>query len=234
MAYEQMLQDLLHWCVKYTDILTAKDNSWKRKSFAKFVSLKGQNLILKECCKKVGIEVDFKCHDQPQPVWTNGEILEDILKWCCRHTNLLSAKTEQDEGLIHFASIKGYSTIVDNLIKNGMVVDSKGKLNQTAVYLALKYENLEVAKILIQNGANIHSYFHNRMETPLHRAARLDKVEVAKFLIHHGANVNSLITKTPLYIACEEGHVEMVKLLLQILRIFIFDLLNIFKHLQAD
>ena len=53
MAYEQMLKDLLHWCVRYTDILTAKDSSWKRKSFAKFVSQRGQNLILETCCKNV-------------------------------------------------------------------------------------------------------------------------------------------------------------------------------------
>ena len=208
-----MLQDLLQWCVRYTDILTAKDNSWKKKSFAKFVSQKGQNLLLEECCKSVGIEVDFKSNDQPQPVWTYGEMLDDILKWCGKHTNLLSAKTEQGEGLIHYASMKGYSTIVDNLIKNGVVIELKGIQNQSPLNLALQHENLEVAKILIQNGANINSL--HMMETSLHRAAKLGKVEVAKFLIKHGSNVNSLITKTPLYLACDEGHVEMAKLLLK-------------------
>ena len=207
-----MLQDLLQWCVRYTDILIAKDDSWKKKRFAKFVSQKGQNLLLEECCKNAGIEVDFKSNDQPQPVWTNGEMLEDILKWCCRHTNLMSAKTEQGEGLIHFASKNGYSTIVENLIKNGVVVDSKGKLNQTPLNLALQYENLEMAKILIQNGANVNSF--HMMETPLHWAAKFGKVEVAKFLLHHGASVNSLITKTPLFLACEEGQIDMTKLLL--------------------
>jgi len=159
--------------------LTAKDSSWKRKSFAKFVSKRGQNLILEKCCKNVGIEVDFKPNDQP--VWTNGEMLEDILKWCCKHTNLMSAKTEQDEGLIHFASMKGYSTIVDNLIKNGVVVELKGRQNQTPLNLALQYEKFEVAEILIQNGANVNSL--HMMQTPLHRTAELDKIEVAKFLI---------------------------------------------------
>ena len=211
--YEQILQDILLWCVRYTDILTAEDNSWKRKNFAKFVSQKGQNLILEECCKKVGIEVDFKSHSKP--VWTNGEMVEDILKWCCKYTNLISAKTESGEGLIHFASMKGYPIIVASLIKNGVVVESKGKQNQTPLNLALEYENLEVAKILIQNGANVNSY--HLMETPLHRAARLGKVEVAKFLLKKGAvqSLNSLITKTPLYMACEEGHLEVAKLLIQ-------------------
>jgi ankyrin repeat protein len=60
----------------------------------------------------------------------------------------------------------------------------------TLLHLASANGHLDVAKLLIQHGANVDSR-NNRQETPLDRVSWHGHLEIARLLIEHGAAVTS-------------------------------------------
>ena len=60
----------------------------------------------------------------------------------------------------------------------------------TPLHLAAYGDNMELAKLLIDSGADLEAKNENG-ETPLHLAAWGDNIEIAKFLIDSGADVNA-------------------------------------------
>ena len=66
----------------------------------------------------------------------------------------------------------------------------------------------DIAKVLIQNGAEVNAVNEDK-RTPLHWAALNGHVDVAKVLIQNGADMNAFtgFKWTPLQFAAESGHV---------------------------
>ena len=82
------------------------------------------------------------------------EMLNNILEWCFKNTNILQAKEFDGKGLIHFASKKGYTSLVATLLAKEVDVDLKDHLGETSLHLASEKGNLEMAKFLLENGAD--------------------------------------------------------------------------------
>ena len=82
--------------------------------------------------------------------------------------------------------------------------------------VAAHYNSLDVAQILIENGAATEVPANN-MFTSLHIAAKKNHLELAKILLDRGANVDasSVNGTTPLHLACESRHAGMAELLLE-------------------
>lgn len=75
--------------------------------------------------------------------------------------------------------------------------------------------NIEILKLLIDNGANVNLKDTKGLR-PLHYAAWQGRSEPVFILLRRGANVNeqSLTGDTPLHFACQYGHNDIVQLLL--------------------
>ena len=118
------------------------------------------------------------------------------------------------------------STALDYETKNGYTVTVTATDTASAsdtitvtdvpdVPLAASLNNLEMVKLLLGAGAEVH-IFDNRRYTPLHNAVYNPDLEVAGFLLDNGAQLHVAGSQgeTPLASAMFPGRGEMVELLL--------------------
>ena len=83
--------------------------------------------------------------------------------------------------------------------------------------LHLNFGNLEMAKLLIDSGADLNLNSKNKLNaTPLQGAAAFNRIELAKLYLSRGANVNcrSEGGGTPLHEAAANGFVDFARLLI--------------------
>jgi len=87
----------------------------------------------------------------------------------------------------------------------------------TALHLAAYFGKAEVARILLQAGADVNAEADNEMRVhPLHSAAAGRHLEVCRLLLAAGADVNARQAGgfTPLHAAAQNGDPELVELFL--------------------
>lgn len=89
----------------------------------------------------------------------------------------------------------------------------------TPLSMACLMNNIEIAKLLIDSGANVNHISQDGRVYPLDAAIRAGNEEVIKFIISRGADVNLFSTKqkflTPLLSAIFSERNDMLKLLLE-------------------
>ncbi len=87
---------------------------------------------------------------------------------------------------------------------------------QVPLYFAAYLNSVEIAKLLIEHGANV-SVRDNKGRRPIHSAAVQNSLEMAKLLIEHGANVSARNNDgiSPMHSAAVQNSVEMAKLLIE-------------------
>lgn len=85
----------------------------------------------------------------------------------------------------------------------------------TVLHLASSMNRLDIAKYLVENGADINARTDNGF-TPLHWAARHDSAEIASLLLKNGADINAKANNgiTPLHWAANRNATNMIKFLL--------------------
>jgi len=110
----------------------------------------------------------------------------------------------------------GNPETVDALIEAGADVNlpSREAMRVTPLASASAAQQLEIARTLIEHGANVNARAANDF-TPLHEAAASGKIDFAQLFIEHGADVNAKASdgKTPLDYAREHNRAEMVEFL---------------------
>ncbi|KAK8080213.1 hypothetical protein PG997_008031 [Apiospora hydei] len=116
---------------------------------------------------------------------------------------------------LHLAAYFGLVRAVD-MIGDNHSVGVKDSAGQTSLHVASSRGRLEVAKLLIEKGADIKAA-ENDGRTPLHWASWGGHLEVAKLLIEKGADVKAAENdgRTPLHWASNGGRLEVAKLLIE-------------------
>lgn len=114
------------------------------------------------------------------------------------------------------AAFFGHADIVDALLASGAEVNaaSRETMKLTPLASALAVQRNDIARTLIEHGANVNAKGENDV-TPLHTAAARGNIESATLLLNHGADVGATTTdgKTPLSYAEERNHPEMAEFL---------------------
>ncbi|KAL0639886.1 hypothetical protein Q9L58_000977 [Maublancomyces gigas] len=66
-------------------------------------------------------------------------------------------QTEKEETVLHIAASRGYKSIIVRLLENGIDIDARDGLGQTALHLAVIYRHYEIAKALMYEGADFET-----------------------------------------------------------------------------
>jgi len=138
-----------------------------------------------------------------------GKLKEFISK----KINLL-IKDTRDKTPLHLAVENGHAPAVQLLIENGADVNAKIGVNVTPLYLT---SSIDVAKILLDNGARPDEQCGLDGETALHAAVRKGNKQLAEVLISGGADINAgdFGSKTPLHTSAISFQLSMARFLLE-------------------
>ncbi len=140
----------------------------------------------------------------------NGDAIKikEILEKAPELVNHLKKDSaRRDRTLLHEAATREVAEI---LVSYGADINTKDRFNWIPLHTA---KNGEVAEYLISKGANVHTEAA-RQFTPLHT---VDNAGAAEALIRHRADVNRQANQqiTPLYWQIQNGHAEVVRVLLE-------------------
>lgn len=82
---------------------------------------------------------------------------------------------------------QGDLSTIKSLVKQGMDIDHGGEKGPSILEWAIFYNQLEIVKWLIENGANIHV----NNDEPLMKSMSTENLELVEYLIKMGANIHA-------------------------------------------
>ena len=138
----------------------------------------------------------------------------------------ISAKTTMDgipdrPTCLHIAAYYNYQTLADVLLAHGAPVDEPMDDGASPLYVACMQGHAEVAGRLLDAGADVTTTTQKKnLWTCLHYAASNNHPALVDVLLAHGAPVDEPTAPgtgggaSPLFIACEKGHTEVARKLL--------------------
>ena len=124
---------------------------------------------------------------------------------------------EEQEALLHHACREGDAIVACTLLKNGCSVSILSREEQEKLlHLACHEGDVFVARTLLENGYSVSIQSAKEQEELVHRVCRKGDVFVIEALIVSGCNINcsDFSEYTPLMVATEQGHEEVVKKLI--------------------
>jgi ankyrin repeat protein len=132
--------------------------------------------------------------------------------------------SKQKNGLMHFAVESGSCRLVAELVRRKVSVEGRNKVNYRPLHWAVANENLEMVRLLVENGkAKINikgnrNFIIRETYTPLYLALDNEFYDIARYFIERGAELNALAdqaNRTAAVSASASGNLEILKLLLE-------------------
>jgi ankyrin repeat protein len=110
------------------------------------------------------------------------------------------------------AAYKGDTEMVKLILATNPDPDIRDNFGATALHEAIFESNLEVIRLLLDNGFDVNAQVPSNGYTPLHYAVWLNKPEAVRLLLSYNADKNIKDKKgfTPLEKATKEGKRDLV------------------------
>ena len=141
----------------------------------------------------------------------------EMVKLLLKYDPDVNPELENGSTPIFHAVSKRNIEIIKVLLQNGAKPDVYDDDEMTPLVNAMERNRFDIAKILLEYGADINSSTYDG-KTALHHAAKEGKLEIVQFLLKNNANIDCewgiQYKSTPLYLATESTHAEIVKTLL--------------------
>lgn len=118
---------------------------------------------------------------------------------------------------LHHACQRGHLLVAKILIAAKAPIDAQRPHGPTALHLAIESPSKQsVIMLLIQHKANKNAR-DATFRTPLHISASQGNMAMCTYLLNEGAQLDcrEVQSKTPLQLACEVGHYELVQMMLE-------------------
>ena len=119
---------------------------------------------------------------------------------------------------LYISCMKGDYKECVRLIKSGEDVNKRGENNNTPLIVSCEFRRNQIAKLLIQNGANVH-IVNNCGGNALHKASFTGLISILPLLFEKGIDINTQDKQhgnTPLHKACEYNQKDSAKYLISI------------------
>jgi len=132
-----------------------------------------------------------------------------------------NATAREKDRLFIEAAAKGYTTVVELLLENGIDVNAEQNSGDTVLFYDIRNNHKDIVELLIENGADKFKKYYDgasyREDTLLHLAVRGGNIEGAKLLIVNGIEVDikNKIGETPLNLAVQCSRKKIVELLIE-------------------
>ncbi|XP_057335496.1 ankyrin repeat domain-containing protein 17-like [Microplitis mediator] len=176
-------------------------------------AIDNNNLELVEIIMEAGVDINNAsgplaplsraCHKN------NYEICEYLIKRGANVNGVIGDCSPLQEAAGH-----GNKEMIELLIKNGVNVNYEAKFCSLALETVCEYNNLELAKILIDAGSDVIISLDHY--APLKSAIKLNNQELAEYLINYCTNANITCNySAALICAIQEYRKEMVELLIK-------------------
>lgn len=113
-----------------------------------------------------------------------------------------------------FACTENNTELIKLLIDNGAKIHAKDNKNVSAFIKSCENNNIEIIKLFIKLGIDINEKDHNI--NALYFVCKTNSIETLHLLIENGINIteNCAINTTPLMLAIEYFHIDIVKILI--------------------
>ena len=130
---------------------------------------------------------------------------------------VLDARNVYGSTALHEVAIRGYVDTARLLISHGADLLDSNKGKNTPFHLAVAYNNLPMARTLLDYGKEQVNVLCRGSWTALHSAADLGNLEMVKLVLEAGALADAFNVRrmTPLHLAARRGHLEIVQRLAQ-------------------
>jgi ankyrin repeat protein len=137
---------------------------------------------------------------------------KDLCDFLINNDNIdIELKNSTQNSALHYASFFNREDLVNTLIKktSDVKIDEKNQKDKTPLYLAIEKDNNEIAKLLIDHGADINASGPEG-KTPLDLAIETGNQDIICYYCKHKDEDDN----TPLYNACNLQEFELAEKLL--------------------
>lgn len=140
------------------------------------------------------------------------------LQYLLDHNANIHSYTKHGNNFLHIAVLKERCDSIKYILHlpNIDILNSTCENHDTALHLAARVSNVEVAKLLVEHGIQL-DVKNNKKYTALHIAAKQGSDGMVKFLIACGADVNETCKSkyTALHLAAKYSHMSVMETLVE-------------------
>jgi ankyrin repeat protein len=133
-------------------------------------------------------------------------------------TQVLEETDEEGWRALHWVAYRGHEAVATLLLEQGAQANSGDALGRTPLMVACEEGRLAVVGVLLRHvGGQALQETDDKGRTALHLAALRGHGEVVAFLLGQGTETNrrDMFDMTPLLYGCTEGHLGVVRVLLE-------------------
>ena len=158
-----------------------------------------------------GANVDAKIKGSDTPLYfaKDGEMAKLLID----NGANVTARNDDYETPLHYTKDVGVAEV---LIENGIDVDIREKDNDTRLCKSVRKKEIEMAKVLLKNGADFNAECRYGIGTPLQNTIVTQSNEILQLFLENDANVDDRRdNQTLIQKASEYGNLDAVKLLIK-------------------
>ena len=136
--------------------------------------------------------------------------------WKRRRSDYMDS--DQHRPMLHVMCRDGNTHVVKQMIEYAANINTRCDFGYTPLHYAAEYGHLDIAKILLENSADIHLLDGTKSSlTALHKSICFGHKEVASFLIEKGANIDQKDGSgwSPLHLAILYNQGEIAEILIE-------------------